>query len=488
MNSFNSAYYQPFGSGLAHYKDNQTGGVSYFWTQAEMIEMFEDAYDRTGGNSTWQANIASLLNGFSSDNGTSWSGNPYNDDVCWACIAYLRGYQITGNTTFRTIAKNNFDMMLARGWDNALGGIWWDTAHGGKNSVNNCPATIVAYMLYQALGDSSYLTKAQNIFNWEKAHLYDPNTGSTWANINPAGVISYNPEPLCQGSFIGACDLLGDTVNGTKAMDYAKNNMSGAGGAILFQFWDENAGIRWMAKYMKNRGLQSSYLAWLQFNANCIWANRRTSDNLCWQNWGAPTSKTDNLASWQTHSAVIALQVVPADGVVLTVNRFTSIGNSGMCLQGTADPYLNSGGSYVGLCNEVAVTPSSWNIAEQEWTLLPCGSGTCYIRNNSTGQLLQSSGDPYHLHGGGNIAGCNKLVETPAANRNSGNIWSLPTSGTGRNIVNTSSAQQLRATSDGYWSNTTQSYVSGCNQSALVPQSGGVIPQDQWNLVYVRNQ
>ncbi len=103
-----------------------------------MIEAVEDANDRTGG--TYSSMITSLLNGFSVNNGTSWSSNMYNDDICWACIAYLRGYQATGNTTFRTIAKSNFDMMYARAWDNTFGGgLWWTTEKGGKNACVNGP-------------------------------------------------------------------------------------------------------------------------------------------------------------------------------------------------------------------------------------------------------------------------------------------------------------------------------------------------------------
>ena len=484
INSFNTAYYQTFGSGLAHYKDNQTGGVSYFWTQAEMIEMIEDAYDRTG-NATYKNQITALLNGFSSDNGTSWSGNIYNDDVTWACLAYLRGYQITGNATFKTIAKNNYDMMYARGWDSALGGgIWWSTDKGGKNSCINDPAAIAAYMIYQIFGDSTYLTKSQNIYSWEKSHLYDANSGAIWDSISASGVVNYYSSTYNQGTFIGAGDLLGDTANATKAMNYAMNVMSGVGGGILPQLDDDAFGIRWMAKYMINRGLQSTYLAWLQFNANCVWANRRVTDNLCWQNWAAPTDKTANLSSWQCYSSVVALQVVPVDNVAIYVYHFTSIGNPGTCLQGTSDSYLNGGGQYVAGVNEVAVTPTSWNVAQQEWTLLPCGSGTCYIMNTSSGQLLQATGDPYHAHGGANAAGCSKVAATPPYH-SSQQIWGLITSGGGVNIFNPGNNQHVRATGDSYWSNFTQSYVSGCYQSALVP-NGSVTSQDQWNLVFLR--
>ena len=112
---------------------------------------------------------------------------------------------------------------------------------------------------------------------------------------------------------------------------------------------------------------------------------------------------------------------------------------------------------------------------------MPGGPGGYYVRNNVSGQLLHASGDPYHAHGGANVAGVNKLAETPPWH-NAQELWSLPLSGAGINIFNAANNQHIRATADGYWSNTSQAYVGGCTQSALVPHSS-VMTQDQWNMV-----
>jgi predicted alpha-1,6-mannanase (GH76 family) len=278
MDSFNTAYYQPFGSGLAHYMNSAGGGggVVYFWSQAEEIEVLIDAYERGGGNVAYQGMISSLLNGFSSDNGTDWSWDMYNDDVCWACIAYLRGYQDTGNSTFLNIAKANFDMMYARAWDTTFGGgLWWTTAKGGKNACVNGPAAIVASLLYRALNDSSYLTKAQNIYNWEKATLFVASTGAICDNITTSGLGTW-ASTYNQGTFIGAADYLGDTASATLAMNFTENVLSapnGSGYNILPEYGIggnnsgfNSIGIRWMAKFMRDQCLQGTYLGWLQAN------------------------------------------------------------------------------------------------------------------------------------------------------------------------------------------------------------------------------
>jgi hypothetical protein len=92
--------------------------------------------------------------------------------------------------------------------------------------------------------------------------------------------------------------------------------------------------MRWMAKWMKDRGQQSGYLSWMQQNANAAWNRRRTSDNLSWNRWNQQTP-TGTLASFDCSSSVVALQVVPADNGV----RFFSDAN----YAGTAGAFLGRG-------------------------------------------------------------------------------------------------------------------------------------------------
>src|ERR1039458_5901832 len=83
-----------------------------WWTGIEEIEMAEDAYD----NSLLPARqtiVSNACNGFISNNGSSWTYNKFNDDMSWAVIAFARAYQITGSTTFRNIAKSNWDACIA---------------------------------------------------------------------------------------------------------------------------------------------------------------------------------------------------------------------------------------------------------------------------------------------------------------------------------------------------------------------------------------
>jgi hypothetical protein len=302
MNAYNTAFLTTSG-GNSHF---DTG----FWGEAEQIEGVIDAYNRSG-NAAYLTEITQLLNGFSATNGTNWSGNIYNDDCMWACIAYLRGYQATGNSTFLTIATANFNMVWARGWDTSAGGLWWTTADASKNSCDEDPAAIVACLLYQATGNATYQADARALYNWELSHLYNPSTGQI-SDYYASGQANGGATTYNQGTFIGAADYLGDVTNATLAANF----LMGSGG--LLQDYGEannNSGfngiaIRWVAKFMKDYNLENNYLAWLQYNANTAFRIRNSSDNLSWCSWELPTPG-GTLDDWSCISSVIAVQDVP---------------------------------------------------------------------------------------------------------------------------------------------------------------------------------
>ena len=319
INSFNGAYYD---SSTGIYARNQSGGTADFWKFAEMIEMHVDVYERspTANNFTILTN---LVNGFDTAEGTDWSWNGFNDDVMWAVMAHCRAYQKTGNQTYRAIAKANFDMAYARGWDTSgavvppVGGFFWNTSNNSKNSAVNCPAVIAAYLLYQTLGDAAYYTKATNIFAWVTSNLADTNTGLVYDSLSNHGPTTYN-----QGTFIGGANFLGLTNYARLAANYLMtmgSTNATSGGYRLMPNYDPGGdvggfngiGIRWVTKFMNDNGLQSFYLPWLQTNAQAAWNVRRLSDNLSWDMTQQQTAVGSNLWSFGCSPAVVAMAKIP---------------------------------------------------------------------------------------------------------------------------------------------------------------------------------
>jgi predicted alpha-1,6-mannanase (GH76 family) len=308
--SFTSAFYVQNGTN-GYFKDTQTGGVSYFWTQAEMIESVNDAYEWTG-NPAYGAMITNLLNGFISNNGSSWTWNMYNDDILWAVLAFARGGQLTGHPEYCALARANFDACYSRAWDSALGGgLYWTTDKGSKNACVNGPGAIAACVLYQIYGDTAYWTKGSNIYQWERAVLFNAANGAIADAIGIDGSIGYWASTYNQGTFIGAANFLGQTNDARLAANFTMMNMSGGGLLPEYGIAGNNSGfnaifLRWLTRFMRDRNLRDTYEPWLQLNADAAW-NVRRADNLSWCQWHQPTPMGTNFYSWDCISSFAAL-------------------------------------------------------------------------------------------------------------------------------------------------------------------------------------
>jgi len=106
FSAYNSAFYRQSGTN-GYFRNSQTdGSAAYFWGQAEMIECVIDGYEWTS-NSACKSMITNLLNGFISNNGTTWTGvTIHNDDIMRAVMAFARGGMDAGNTNYCNILSS----------------------------------------------------------------------------------------------------------------------------------------------------------------------------------------------------------------------------------------------------------------------------------------------------------------------------------------------------------------------------------------------
>jgi predicted alpha-1,6-mannanase (GH76 family) len=320
FDAYNAAFYVQSGTN-GYFKNTQTDGTEYFWSQAEEIECVIDAYEWTT-NTAYLGIITNLLNGFLTDNGSSWTWNMYNDDNMWAVMAFSRGGKDTGNTNYCRIAKANFDAIYARAWDTNLGGgLYWTTDKASKNACVNGPGSIAANLLFQIYGDTNYWNKATNIYYWERSVLFNTGSGAIYDNIGTNGVLSYWSSTYNQGTFIGAANFIGQTNDATLAADFTMLNLTTGGILPQYGIGGNNSGfnaifLRWMTRFIKNRNLQTIYEPWLQLNAAAAWNSRRMSDNLSWCQWPLQTPLGTNFNSWDCISSMEALEAAdPAQTV-----------------------------------------------------------------------------------------------------------------------------------------------------------------------------
>ena len=143
-----------------------------------------------------------------------WTWNEYNDDLLWAGLAFIRGYQITGEKRFLEQAEWDWNFLYKRGYTNELGGgIWWDVKKESKSSLSNNPAISMACYLYEATGKKEYLEQAKELYNWvcngyQGNSLFDRNTGSVDEKMNPNGTMSESYNVYTSGAFIEAASVL----------------------------------------------------------------------------------------------------------------------------------------------------------------------------------------------------------------------------------------------------------------------------------------
>jgi autotransporter-associated beta strand protein len=314
--AYTNAFYIVSGTNGYFRTAQNNSGHTYFWQAANEIQSVEDAYQWTA-NPVYLRMITNLLNGFIKDNGANWANNGYNDDDLWAVMAFAMGGQMSGRTNYCAIAKANFDMVYARGWDTNLGGglYWQYPNNASKNACVNGPGAISAALLYQYYADTNYFIKATNIYAWERAVLYNPATGRIYDNINTNGHVDQTPTTYNQGTFIGAADFLNQTNDALLAANYTMT-MGGAGFMPQYGIAQNNSifnsiFIRWMARFMKNLGVQSPYQNWLQNQANAAWNGRRTNDSLSWCQWPQATPRGTNFYSYDCISSFEAMLAVP---------------------------------------------------------------------------------------------------------------------------------------------------------------------------------
>ena len=320
FSAYNSVFYTQNGTN-GYFNNNQSGGETYFWSQAEEMECVIDAYE-WNTNSAAASMITNLLNGFISYNGTDWTAEDgYNDDVMWAVIAFARGGMDTGNTNYCNLARTNFDACFARAWSTNLGGglFWQYPENAGKNACVNGPGAIAASLLYRIYGESNYWNDATNIYHWERSVLFNTNSGAIYDNISTNGVIDTWSSTYNQGTFLGAADFIGLTNDAALAANYAMMNLTTGGILPQYGIAGNNSGfnaiyLRWLVRFMKDRNLQSIYEPWLQLNANAAWNSRR-ADNLSWCQWPADSPAATNFYSWDCTSSFEALQAAqPSQG------------------------------------------------------------------------------------------------------------------------------------------------------------------------------
>ncbi|MFT3928595.1 MAG: glycoside hydrolase family 76 protein [Myxococcales bacterium] len=270
--------------------------------------------------------LDTLLGDYMKFNGTDYSGDQWNDDLGWISIAFIRGYQLTGQQKYLDMSAKLWNLAYDRGWDSELGGGIWENKveRPGKEALSNNPFIISGIALYEATKDQAYLTKATAIYDWVRKNLFDAKTGRVNQGLNPPNTLNPGGNVYNSGTFIIAANnlyrVLGTTSyrdDAQKAIDFVlakgpilrdSDNTQNA----LWAYWF----IKGLTEFCAANDKWAQYQDYLDMNAQSSWANRDPKTNLTGNDWTAvyaysdtskvgPMPSNSGVAIWQLNDPSI---------------------------------------------------------------------------------------------------------------------------------------------------------------------------------------
>ncbi len=126
--------------------------------------------------------------------GPNWRGDYYYDDNAWICIQLFDAYEQLGKKQYLTLAEKNLEFLWT-GWDKTYGGIYWDKTYSGKGICSNAPTCIAFLTGYQLTGNEVYLERAKLIYDWCNKMLRNTK-GLYNAGIKDITATEYNANNL----------------------------------------------------------------------------------------------------------------------------------------------------------------------------------------------------------------------------------------------------------------------------------------------------
>jgi predicted alpha-1,6-mannanase (GH76 family) len=286
---------------------NSTG----WWNAANCLEAIENDICANGDFQY----LPVLTNTFA-QNASGNFLNGYYDDEGWWANAWIRAFDLTGNTNFLNMAKTIFND-LTNGWDTTTagcsGGVWWNKTHTYKNAIPNELFLLAAIRLHQRTpgdtGPLSYFYWATNEWAWFKAsgminaeNLI--NDGLNGCQNNGETTWTYNQGVILAGltdlykvtgnsAYLSQAELIANAAlaylvddNGVLVEPCEPGNCGGDGPQFKGIF------VRYLA-YLYDEARLGNYYNFLYKNAHAVWFNDRNAFNQLGLRWDGPWDSDD---------------------------------------------------------------------------------------------------------------------------------------------------------------------------------------------------
>jgi hypothetical protein len=214
-------------------------------------------------------------------------GATYYDDNAWVGLNLVHAYQVTSDTTYLTMAQDEFNFVVT-GWDTnsadgCPGGIYWeDVAGSQRNATANAANAELGAELDLLTHDTTDLAWAQYIYGWTvdclgtSSGLYDD-------HVEPNGTVDATIWSYNQGVMVGAGVLLNKATGTASYLTQAEQTANAAvayfgSGSVL-----DNQGTAFDAIYFRDLFLlnqvapNTSYVAEATSFGATMWSQRQST-------------------------------------------------------------------------------------------------------------------------------------------------------------------------------------------------------------------
>ncbi|MFB9464285.1 glycoside hydrolase family 76 protein [Streptomyces cinereospinus] len=273
--------------------------------------------------------------------------NEYLDDTGWWGLAWVKAYDLTGDTRYLGTARADAAHMADYWTDQCGGGVQWKTDDSYKNAVTNELYLQLNAALHNRIeGDTFYLQEAQKEWEWfqnsgmiNSADMINDGLGDNCAN-NGRPTYTYN-----QGIILGGLaelhratgdDSLLDTARALAAASTTSPGIHTNG--ILHEPGGDGTpcdsdGGSFKGAYVRGLGdLNQSlddrpYSQYLDRQADAAYHNARNDEGFYGSDWSGPVNETSHQCQ---QSALDVLNAAAADGAGTSSGEVRGV--DGKCL------------------------------------------------------------------------------------------------------------------------------------------------------------
>jgi predicted alpha-1,6-mannanase (GH76 family) len=277
------------------------------WSFANGVEAAEASFLRSGGENHLDLIVATFdqnaAGKFIDDNG-------YDDEAWWA-HAWVRAYDLTGDTRYLDAAKFVFNDMTTA-WDTGTcgGGIWWSRNRDYKNAITNELFLLLGASLHNRTagdtGPTSYLAWALKEWAWfdhsgmiNGSGLINDGLVSSGCQNNGQTTWTYN-QGIVLGGLVELYEATGDATYLTRAeqlADASTSKLVDANG--IFQEPCAASGcdgdqVSFKGLYVRNLARlydhdhQARYFDFMVANARSAWTHDKNAGDAFGTSWSGP--------------------------------------------------------------------------------------------------------------------------------------------------------------------------------------------------------